>query len=373
MKLCITNFFSALALTLTVSATPTAHAQIRLGQSLDLSGVTSPYSKDYLLGMRAHFAAINKAGGIAGQQVELVALDDNYDPAKTLRITEGFIADPALIGLMGYRGTQNIQAALPSITQAKIALVGTTAGAVSLRHPHNPYLFHNRADLAEEVAALVKQATAVGQSRIAIGYQDDAFGRSGMAAFEAAMAKQGLKPAASGAIPRDKIDVDAAAVAIAAAKPQLVIIVGQAASAAALVKAIRVFGHPPQFAVTSVSSGVYADLKEQAEGVIVSQVVPSPTNPRANQLVIDYQREMAQSGQTGYTNSTLEGYLVAKIVSTALRNAGTKPTRASFQLALNSMQKIDFGGLVIHYTAQDHAGSHYVNIGILRKDGSLAL
>ena len=349
-----------------------AWAQIKLGQTLDLSGVTSAFSRDFMRGTHAHLAAVNKSGGVAGKTLELVTLDDKFNPELTLENTRKLVADPAVLGLVGYRGTLNVEKVMPLLLEAKIPLVGTSAGAMSLRKPVHPYLYHNRASLADEVEVLVNHAQLTGITQIAYGYQDDAYGKDGLAAFEAAMAKRNLKPAATAPVPRGTTDVTAAAAEIAKANPQVVIFVGQAKPAAALIRAIRKNGVAPQFMVTSVISGIHSELGEEAFGILVSQVVPSPFNPFVSKLVQEYQNAMKAIGETKFTHNSLEGYLIARIMVKAMQQAGANPTLASVHKALEAMRAEDIDGFTIKYSPSDHLGSKFVEINLVRKDGSFA-
>jgi branched-chain amino acid transport system substrate-binding protein len=368
---CLPGYFvMALIVALMFAAPSIARAQVKFGQSLDLTGVTAPFSRDYIRGFNANFAAINKTGGIAGKQVELITLDDAFQPKKTLENTLKLIADPAVISLMGYRGTQNIQAILQTLESERIALVGTPAGAEPLRA--SPWIFHNRASLSDEVDALIKLAATVGQKRIAIGYQDDAFGLDGLSAFESAMARRNITPVAYGPIPRGTVDVKHAASMITKGDPWLVVIVGQSKPAAALMLEIQALGKRPVFALTSVASGIHEELKEQAHGAIVSQVVPSPFRGDVSKLVSAYQRDMRANGELVYSNNSLEGYLVAEIALRALRSAGNNPSRSSFVRALETMPPMIFDALKVGYSPQNRNGTRFIETTMVRKDGSLA-
>lgn len=349
-----------------------ASAQIKLGQTLDLSGVTSAFSKDFMRGTSAYLTVINNSGGVAGKTLELITLDDKFDPELTLQNTRKLVDDPAVLGLVGYRGTLNVQKVMPLLAEQKVSLVGTSAGAMSLRKPVHPYLYHNRASLADEVEVLVNHAELTGITKLAYGYQDDAFGKDGLTAFEAAMAKRNLKPVATGPVPRGTTDVTAAAAAIAKAQPQVVIFVGQAKPAAALIRAIRKNGSAAQFMVTSVISGIHGELGEEAFGISVAQVVPSPFNPFTSKLVQDYQTAMKAIGETKFTHNSLEGYLIARIMVKAIQQAGANPTRAGVHKALEAMRAEDIGGYMVRYSPTDHLGSKFVEINMVRKDGSFA-
>src|SRR2546423_13144727 len=57
----------------------TTAAKIRVGLLADLSGPFAALVKDIVLAQQVYFDRLNKAGGIAGRQIELVVDDTKYD------------------------------------------------------------------------------------------------------------------------------------------------------------------------------------------------------------------------------------------------------------------------------------------------------
>src|SRR6478735_12605092 len=87
-------------------------ADILLGHSGDLSGTSAALTKDYVRGMNAYFDEVNKKGGIRGEKIKLVSLDDAFNPDKTAENTKALI-DQGAVALVGYRGTANVQKIIP--------------------------------------------------------------------------------------------------------------------------------------------------------------------------------------------------------------------------------------------------------------------
>jgi hypothetical protein len=67
----------------------------------------------------------------------------------------------------------------------------------------------------------------------------------------------------------------------------------------------------------------------------------------------------------------MEGFVSAKVLVEGLRRAGRNPTRESFIRGLEAMQKVDLGGLMVTYGADDHTGSEFVELTMIGKDGQL--
>jgi len=57
-----------------------AQAQIRIGQTAGFTGPVAAGAKEITEGARLYFDAVNKAGGVQGQTIELVSLDDKFEP-----------------------------------------------------------------------------------------------------------------------------------------------------------------------------------------------------------------------------------------------------------------------------------------------------
>jgi ABC-type branched-subunit amino acid transport system substrate-binding protein len=65
----------------------------------------------------------------------------------------------------------------------------------------------------------------------------------------------------------------------------------------------------------------------------------------------------------------MEGFAAAKVLVEGLRRAGAKPTRESLVGALNSMSKVDIGGMEINFSKASHTGLTYSDLSIIGQDG----
>lgn len=346
-------------------------ADILLGHSGDLSGTTAALTKDYVRGMSAYFDDLNEKGGIRGEKIKLISMDDGFNPDRTVENTKALIGQNVL-ALVGYRGTANLLKIAPMVQAAGIAEVGNTAGAKSLRDPYVPNIFHLRASTTDEVEAGVGHAWTIGMTRIAAVYQDDPFGKEALDALKAALKKRGSAPVAVAPVPRGSVDVAAGVNAVAAAKPQAVFFLGQSKPAAALIKGVHAKGAKPQFFVLSIASGLHADLGDAAAGVIVSQVVPYPFTELGNPVVREYQTIMAKGNDSKFSYNSMEGFLNAKLIARVLAKTAAPLTRAKLIATLEGLRNEDLGGFSVSYGKQSNLGSHFVALTMIRKDGSFA-
>jgi len=346
--------------------------EIKLGQSAAMTGVAAALTMEFNQGAKACFEAVNREGGINGRKISIKTLDDAFKPEPAAANTKALIEQDKVFALFGYRGTAGTTAALPIFTAAKVPVVGTTSGVWPLRAPVPPYLFHVRASTIDEVETAVRQITNQGVVRIAIAYQDDGYGKEALGALEAAMKSRGLSIAVNAPIPRNSDDVATAARQVAASNAQAVMLAMQAKPAATFITEVRKSGASMQFIALSVAGGVYANLGPAAEGVVVVQVTPTPFVATAAPIVKEYQEAMKKIDAKGFSYGSMEGFIAAKALVRGLSKAGKDLTREKFIAAMETLKSEDLGGFTLNYGPDNHNGSGYVDITMLRKDGSFA-
>ena len=110
-------------------------------------------------------------------------------------------------------------------------------------------------------------------------------------------------------------------------------------------------------------------VEETATGIIVSQVMPLPSN-KVLQLVREFQQAWKTAGVTlEPSHLALEGYVNAKVFAEALRRAGRNPTQASFIDNLWSMKQYDLGGFEVSFTDSSRSASRFVELNMISRDG----
>lgn len=272
-----------MALALAVGAlAPARAAEVVVGQVAPLSGVLASTGAQMVLGGKIYFDWVNAQGGVHGASIRHAVADDGYRVADTVTRTRELLAKPEVVALYGFAGTANITQLLADgvLEQGGAALVAPYTGGESLRNPFNPWIFHVRAGYADETEHMVQQLTTLGMNRIAVMYQDDGFGKAGLAGVEAAVAKRNLKLVVSAGYERNTDKVQDAVQAIKAADVHAVIMIAVNKPAAAFVKQYREQGGGAQLYNISVVDPAelvkLADLKN-AHGLGISQVVPYPS------------------------------------------------------------------------------------------------
>lgn len=351
---------------------------ITLGMSAPLSGTNGAYGVDMRQTIEAYFESVNKSGGVHGRRLELVTLDDGYETERTVANTRTLIRDKGVFALLSFYGSSPTTEAMNKVFgPAKVPLVGTISGAGTLREPlaanaNSRYMFHVRTSYADETAVIVKHLAGLGISRIAVFYQNDGFGKSGLDGVTEALSQHKLAPVAVGTVERNAVDVAKAVEVIAKVNAQAVIMVTLYKPTAAFIKAMKQVGQNPMFMALSPvgTEQLIAELgTTSSRGLGISQVVPYPWSA-AIPVVREYQKFSAKPGIYSYYG--MEGYLMARTMVEGLnRMSGKEPTRERLVGALESLNNMDFGGFKVNYSATARQGSGFVELTVLGPNGKL--
>jgi branched-chain amino acid transport system substrate-binding protein len=374
----VTTFIRSLSLGLIGSLLPAlAFAQtpgvtsdrIVLGQAAVFSGPAAQLGIQMRNGIKAYFDYVNEKGGVHGRKLELVTEDDRYEASVAPSASKKLIEQHRVFALLGYVGTPTGVVHLPVVTQAKVPLVGMFTGAEALRVPHNRYVFHVRASYYDETEKIVEQVVSTGGRRISVFYQNDAYGEAGRKGTELALERRKMKIHSQGTVERNTVQVEAAAKALHATQPDAVVMVSAYTSIAAFVREMQKLGSGATFYnVSFVGSKALSDaLGKDGVGVAISQVVPFPWG-RELPVVKEYQQLAKKAGFSDYNFSAMEGFLTAKVMVEGLKRTGKDLTREKFVDVMEKMD-VDLGGFYVSYSPKNHAGSRFVDLTIIGREG----
>jgi branched-chain amino acid transport system substrate-binding protein len=346
------------------------HNKIILGQSAAFTGPAAELGIQFHQGAKLWFEQVNAQGGVAGKTLEIKSLDDGYEPDRCAANTQKLIAED-VHALFGYIGTPTSLAALPLLTKAQVPFIAPFTGAMGLREPYNKQVFHLRASYNDETALIVRQLTNLGLKKIAVFYQNDAYGKAGLDGVLLALDKLGLKPVAQATVERNSVDVAAAVRTINAAAPDAVVQISAYKSCAAYIRTARAAGFGGTFYnVSFVGTQALADeLGKDGAGVVVSQVMPSPYYP-ARPIAREFADAVKKAGNVQANFSSMEGYLAAKIVTEGLKRAGARAgSREALIQGIESIGSQSLGGFQVNFSAGNHVASNFVELSMLTGDG----
>jgi branched-chain amino acid transport system substrate-binding protein len=348
--------------------------EIRFGMSAPFSGANKELGQNMRLGIEAAFNAANSGGGVNGRQLKLVAADDGYEPTRTADTMKRLYEKDQVFAVVGNVGTPTAAVALPYALDRKMIFFGAFTGAGLLRSdPPDRYVFNYRASYAEETAATVNYLVKVKRlkpSQIAVFAQQDAYGDAGFSGVARAIRALGGDENSILRLhyQRNTVDVDDAVDQLRKSRVPIravVMVPGYRAAAKFIEKTRDLFPGMIYTSVSFVGSTALANElmllgKKYASGVIVTQVVPALDGHSS--LVLDYKAALAKyfpGEQPDYVS--LEGYVAANVLITALRRNGPDLDTEKLVTTLENLRDLDIGlGTPVSFGRSEHQGVHKV-------------
>ncbi|MFA6287040.1 MAG: ABC transporter substrate-binding protein [Opitutaceae bacterium] len=358
-----------------------APAEIVLGMSTVLSGPSAMLGRDMRTGVLAGFERANRAGGVNGRKLRLIALDDGYEPSRTAPNMRQLIEQDRVLAIIGNVGTPTAIVAVPIAIEQKTLFFGACSGAGVLRNqPADRYVINYRASYAEELGAMVDgllDGAGLKPEEIAFFTQRDGYGDAGFYSGIQALKRRGLtdeKAVLHVRYDRNTLAVENAVASLVLARtpPRAIVMVGAYAPSGRFIRQCLDAGLRPLFIGVSFVGGVplAQDLGRTDATVVVMQVVPSPIDSGLG-IVRDYAadlRALDTSLVPGFGD--LEGYISARIFIAALEKIKGEPTREGIVDALEGLGRFDLGvGAPLGLGAEEHQACHRIWPTILR-DGA---
>lgn len=310
--------------------------EIRLGMSGPFSGSLHILGKEMLLGANVYFKHINEQGGVYGRTFRVIKKDDKYEPKITEENTIELIKKERVFALFNFIGTSTSKVALPVAVENNTPFIGAFSGGQFLRQrPRNPLVLNGRTSYKKEIEKQIEYFVDKKQYRkIAVFYQNDSYGRSGLQGVKDALKKRNMKLTAEGSYKRNTLSVGHALYEIKQNKPEVVIMISATKPTAEFIKRARVDNEikDMNFGIISFvgSSMLLKILKYKSENIVFSQVLASPWSSAS--VEVDLYRDLMDKYNPGidYSYISLEGYFVARTIVELFDRSGENFTKEDF-------------------------------------------
>ena len=358
-----------------ISAAPGVYSdRILFGQSAAFSGPASKLGKSMQTGILAAFKEANDRGGVNGRRMELLSLDDAYEPEAAIANTQRLI-DEGIFALIGAVGTPTSQSAVPVAEAHDVPYMAPMTGAEYLRDSARRTVINLRASYYQETEEMVERLTVdLGINRVAILYQDDSFGRAGLQGVLLALERRELSATGTGIFPRNTVAVKTALLDLRATEPEAVVIIGPYKPTAAFIRWARRLDMNSIFMTLSFvgSIALANELGDQGSGVLVTQVVPFPTGDtiHASASYRTALKAYDPAAEPGFIS--FEGYLAGRLAIHVVSHCGKQVNRSCINTVLRTGNGIDLDGFILRYGKDDNQGSDSVFLTIIGPDGQYA-
>src|SRR5919112_4044739 len=168
---------------------------IKLGGSYPFSGPASAY-RSIEQGAQAYFSMVNAKGGVDGRKIDFVTLDDAYEPAKAVQNARRLIQQEQVFALFNTLGTANNvgiwdYANKQEVPQVYVATGASLWGADVSAHPWTTGWQPDYVTESQVYAEYLEKNKP--RAKVAVLYQNDAFGEDLLNGFKDAIKGTDIK------------------------------------------------------------------------------------------------------------------------------------------------------------------------------------
>lgn len=168
---------TALATAMALGVTGFAAADIKIGATLAATGPASFLGDPEAKTLEMLVKQVNAAGGVNGEQIELIMYDDGADPNKARTFATRLVEDDEVVAIIGGSTTGATMSIIPIVEDEEIPFI-SLAGAVDIIDPVKPFVFKTPHTDRMACAKIFEDMKGRGYTKIGMISGTDGFGAS---------------------------------------------------------------------------------------------------------------------------------------------------------------------------------------------------
>lgn len=350
MSLVVGCLFGSLALSQGIT-----DSEIRIGTWGPQSGPAAAWGT-VITAIDAYFQHINAEGGIHGRNLVLISRDDAYDPARSVAAARELNDREQVFAFVGGIGTANGLAVMPIVKRAGIPWVSPSTGSTEFARQSDGLIFATFTNYEVESALMTRYAVEeLGNTRLAIFYQNDDYGEEGLRGMEEEVER--LREAGHDLTIVDRVSYERAETNMAVQALRLrggdadaVLMYSTPAAAAALIAEFQRLEYTPRILASSTLLDPTLLANPGMQGALLASFLRLPSaivgegngDPIADDILMNIIARYAPEAARDPFRA-LAGVGFAQPLVEALQAAGPDVTRESFLEALRAIEGFDTG------------------------------
>jgi branched-chain amino acid transport system substrate-binding protein len=341
--------------------------EIKIGQSMPYSGPASAYGA---IGKAetAFFKMINDKGGINGRKINLISLDDGYNPAKAVEQTKKLVESEGVAFVFNSVGTANNIAVQKYLNDKQVPQLFVATGADRWADPeHFPWTIGWQPSYRTEAQIyskyLMKEKP---DAKMCVLYQNDDFGKDYLKGLQEGLGdkfeKVVIKTASYEATDPT---VDSQVVTLQGAGCDTLLVAATPKFGAQAIRKVADLAWKPMFFMSNVSVSLTSVLKpaglDKATGIITGAYAKDPSDPAmaSDPGMTEYRAFMAKYMPDVDPNdvNAVYGFGVATTLVQVLTACGNDLSRANIMKQAASLKgataPVLIQGIEMNTSAQD--------------------
>ncbi len=342
-------------------------SSIKVGVLGSLTGVQAVFGQGNLSGAQIAFDEANAAGGIHGRRIEIVSIDDESTPARSIAGFRRLVDDEKVFAVFGPSASSIAQAMEPVLRAASaVPVLGSIYSSPAASEPfkHNVFRTGPLQDRLQGIAIADFVLETLKSTKVALVSQSDEYGRRGGASLTERMKEKGHQLVAAEVFNLTDTDFTAQLLRVRAAEPELLVIYGFPAPAATITRQARQLGLTAKILGSNATANrTYpATVGPAAAGVmnvISLAALPEGDDPRMQAYVQKFSARFPDLARQNRPDlGDCLGYNGAVVFVEGLKRAGAALSREGFIRALESLKDFETGiGLPTTFGPQRREGN----------------
>lgn len=312
-----------------------------------LSHVTAQHRKGIL-------AAAQRYEKEHNQDIKVIFKDDQYMPEHAKENVDEFLKEGIDIILEPY-GSPTTQSYLNLAKEKKILILFPTTGAPIFRDKNIPYIVNLRCSYVTEGAILLQRALAPNPNKIAVFYQNDAFGKGGLEGVLQLAQEKKIPEDRIIKIPYERNSVDFALQVeqIKKTNPDTIIMIAISTAAREFIRLFNVefFRGKAIFGVSDLSEKSFLDMAKE-KNVRTETLSTTPSIYGSSDIAKNF-RQDAEKEKIELDTFAFESYIGASIAFDGLSKIKDEADlKTALLTKIESYQHYNFGGLDLTFNSE---------------------
>ena len=314
-----------------------AKAKITIAMVNPLTGDAATYGVSHRKGLEMALEEINKAGGIKGQQIELLTHDDAGDPKQAAAGAQKFADMKSVVAIVGSCLSSNTLAMVPITDKAKVphSVVSSSTHKLSGMSKY----FFRMAVQDDKVGGLMVDLSAqkFKPKKMALLYLNNDYGKGLLTSTQEQAKKLGIEMTSAQTYLATDKDYSALLTKVKAEAPDVLLVGSTYTDGGLIVKQAREMGlNMPIVGPTGLYSPKYLEIAGKAveNTYFLGVFVPTNPDPKVQDFVKKYKEKYGMDPDTFAALAYDQGY----VLKDALEKAAAKGavTRESMREAMAS-------------------------------------
>ncbi len=326
--------------------------ELNFGATMDLSKGASPIGKKVQEGLELAFDRELATNSVPGVISQLTIVDDEYTPPKTRAAVQEFIKDGITL-LIGSLGSASLESYLDLIKQREVLVMFPFSGSPLFRRPDLKNILHYRGSYIREGEELIKYALRdLKAKKVAIFYQDDAFGRGALEGATRVLKDAGVTNFIEIPHERNLVNYKKQIETLKEENPDTILFSTNTPAIRGLIRQLGVqyFAGKKLLGLSVYEDAFERFLKDKGLEFVLVRMVPDP-NTSTLQIAKEY-REWADKRNIPYDKISFEQYINANILFQILRKIEGPINKESIIAVAEALKDYPFKGLVLNFNPE---------------------